>query len=76
MGSAANTAMMEREILTKFDSSNHTYKRSCAIGKIVPPMRENIPAIYGEEGGSTWIRYGILTMPSQPGQQGPALAAP
>ena len=52
MGSAANTAMRERVILTKFDSSSQTYRRSCAIGKMVPPMREKIPAINGEEGGS------------------------
>jgi len=41
-GSAANTVMMERLILTAFDSSNQTNKRTCAIGRVMPPIREMI----------------------------------
>lgn len=52
-GSAANTVMMERLILTAFDSSNQTYKKICAIGRMMPPIRERIPAIHGEEGCRT-----------------------
>ena len=52
-GSAANTVMMERLILTAFDSSNQTYKRTCAIGRMMLPNRERIPVIYGKKGRRT-----------------------
>jgi hypothetical protein len=42
-GSTAYTVMMERVILTEFDSSSHTYKSICVINETAPAMRENIP---------------------------------
>ena len=50
-GSEASTAARERVILMKVDSSSQAYMRSCKFKIMVLPMRENIPAIYGEEGG-------------------------
>ena len=43
---------MERATLTVLDSSNQTYKKTCAIGNMIPATRENIPAIriHSEEG--------------------------
>ena len=49
MGSMANNVMTERVILTAFDSSSQTYRRTCATGRIMPPMRDSTPATYGEE---------------------------
>ena len=46
-GSTANTVMMERVILTEFDSSSHTYKRICVIKETAPAMRENSPGDLG-----------------------------
>ena len=44
-GSTANTVMIERVILTEFDSSNHTYKSICVIKETAAAMRENSPEI-------------------------------
>lgn len=52
-GSTANTVVIERAILMTFDSSVQTYKRTCAIRRMMPPMRENIPAIHGVQGDLT-----------------------
>lgn len=54
-GITAKTVVIERAILMAFDSSVQTYKRTCAIKRMMPPMKENIPAIYGEEGGPTAV---------------------
>ena len=45
----ANTVMIERVILTEFDSSIHTYKSICVINETAAAIRENTPASCDEE---------------------------
>ena len=51
MGSMAYSVMAERVNLTVFDSSSQTYRSTCTVGRTMPPMTDNTPAMYGEEGG-------------------------
>jgi hypothetical protein len=59
MGSMANSVMTERVNLTTFDSSSQTYRSTCTVGRTMPPMTDNTPAMYGKEGGVGNVdRYG------------------
>ena len=56
LGTKANTVTMEMVTLTVLDSSNQTYKKTCAIGNMIPATRENVPVIrvHNEEDGVDW----------------------
>ena len=49
MGNKAKNVTMERVIITVFDSSSQTYRRTCATGRIILPMRDSTPAMWGEK---------------------------
>jgi hypothetical protein len=49
-GNMANSVMTVRVNLTAFDSSSQTYRSTCTVGRTIPPMTDNTPAVYGEAG--------------------------
>ena len=64
IGRAANAAITESVILTEFDSTSQMYMSTCAIGRTLPEMRANVPAVYDEERRvELKIRNDPLTMP-------------
>jgi hypothetical protein len=51
MGSMANSVMTERVNPTAFDPSSQMYRSTCTVGRTMPPMTDNTPAMYVKEGG-------------------------